>query len=88
MFSEYGVRTCRPLPSISISLNYIGFIDIIQSTTEVWYQSLIPGTPPQISTGPNGLQRFDYVVQSAEAHGIKLIINFVNNWSDYGRIPA
>lgn len=26
----------------------------------------------------------DYVVKSAEAHGIKLIINFVKNWTDYG----
>jgi mannan endo-1,4-beta-mannosidase len=44
-------------------------------------QSLIPGTTPQINTGPNGLQCLGYVVQSAEAHGLKLI-NFVNNWSD------
>jgi len=28
------------------------------------------------------------VVSSAESHGIKLIINFVNNWSDYGGMPA
>ncbi|XDG08384.1 hypothetical protein ABKA04_007999 [Annulohypoxylon sp. FPYF3050] len=41
-----------------------------------------------INTGANGLQRLDYVVQSAEKRGIKLIINFVNNWSDYGGMPA
>ena len=33
-----------------------------------------------INTGEYGLERLDYVVQSAEAHGISLIINFVNNW--------
>lgn len=34
-----------------------------------------------INTGEYGLQRLDYVVQSAEAHGVSLIINFVNNWT-------
>lgn len=30
----------------------------------------------------------DYAVSSAEKHGIKLVLNFVNNWSDYGGIAA
>ena len=54
----------------------------------VWYQSFVSGQSPVINTGANGLQRLDYVVQSAAAHDVKLIINFVNNWSDYGGIPA
>ncbi|KAL4735587.1 glycoside hydrolase superfamily [Aspergillus similis] len=41
-----------------------------------------------INTGENGLQRLDYVVQSAEQRGIKLIINFVNYWDDYGGMNA
>jgi mannan endo-1,4-beta-mannosidase len=65
-----------------------GFNDITSATSGVWYQSFIPGASPVINTGANGLQRLDYVVSSAEAHGIKLIINFVNNWSDYGGMPA
>ncbi|QSZ35586.1 hypothetical protein DSL72_008456 [Monilinia vaccinii-corymbosi] len=67
-----------------------GFNDVTsaQGSGSIWYQSLIPGQPPVINTGANGLQRLDYVVQSAQAHGISLIINFVNNWSDYGGIPA
>lgn len=66
-----------------------GFNDVnnIPSSGTVWYQSL-SGTTPTINTGANGLQRLDYVVKSAEAHGIKLIINFVNNWDDYGGIKA
>ncbi|EHL00426.1 putative mannan endo-1,4-beta-mannosidase A [Glarea lozoyensis 74030] len=44
--------------------------------------------PTSINTGANGLQRLDAVVRAAEKHGIKLIIPFVNNWSDYGGIPA
>ncbi|KAL4786523.1 glycoside hydrolase superfamily [Aspergillus varians] len=41
-----------------------------------------------INTGEDGLQRLDYVVQSAEERGIKLIINFVNYWDDYGGMNA
>jgi mannan endo-1,4-beta-mannosidase len=46
----------------------------------VWFQSFVSGASPVINTGTYGLQRLDYVVESAEAHGISLIINFVNNW--------
>jgi mannan endo-1,4-beta-mannosidase len=68
--------------------HFLGFNDITSSTSGVWYQSFIKGQQPKINTGSNGLQRLDYVVSSAAAHGIKLIINFVNNWSDYGGMPA
>lgn len=65
-----------------------GFNDITSATDSVWFQSFISGEEPQINTGTNGLQRLDYAVSSAEAHDIKLIINFVNNWSDYGGMAA
>lgn len=66
-----------------------GFNDVntTPGSGNVWYQSL-SGSTPTINTGANGLQRLDYVVKSAEVHGIKLIINFVNNWDDYGGIKA
>lgn len=66
-----------------------GFNDVntIPSSGTVWFQHLTNGTAT-INTGADGLERLDYVVSSAEAHGIKLIINFVNNWSDYGGIAA
>lgn len=66
-----------------------GFNDVnnIPESGAVWYQSL-SGSAPTINTGANGLQRLDYVVKSAEAHGIELIINLVNNWDDYGGIKA
>lgn len=66
-----------------------GFNDVTTkpSGNTVYYQYLST-TAAQINTGPNGLQRLDYVVQSAARHGISLIINFVNNWSDYGGMPA
>ncbi|KAE8453973.1 hypothetical protein EG329_007749 [Mollisiaceae sp. DMI_Dod_QoI] len=65
-----------------------GFNDVTQTTSGVWFQSFVSGRTPQINTGANGLQRLDYVVSSADAHGIKLIVNFVNNWGDYGGMPA
>lgn len=53
----------------------------------VYFQLLQNGTAT-INTGSDGLQRLDYVVAAAEKRNIKLIINFVNNWSDYGGINA
>ncbi|KUJ19886.1 glycoside hydrolase family 5 protein [Mollisia scopiformis] len=67
-----------------------GFNDVTStpSSGTVWFQSFVTGSSPVINTGTDGLQRLDYVVQSAEAHGISLIINFVNNWTDYGGMAA
>jgi mannan endo-1,4-beta-mannosidase len=66
-----------------------GFNDVntVPATGTVWYQYL-SATGSTINTGEYGLQRLDYVVSSAEKYGLKLIINFVNNWSDYGGIAA
>ncbi|KAK1777108.1 glycoside hydrolase superfamily [Copromyces sp. CBS 386.78] len=66
-----------------------GFNDVTgkPASGTVWYQ-LLSSSGSQINTGADGLQRLDYVVQSAEKRGVKLIINFVNNWSDYGGMPA
>lgn len=66
-----------------------GFNDVTSTPGQgtVWFQQL-SSAGSTINTGADGLQRLDYVVAGAEARGIKLIINFVNNWSDYGGIPA
>ncbi|KAF9892742.1 hypothetical protein FE257_001144 [Aspergillus nanangensis] len=66
-----------------------GFNDVNEKPAAgtVWYQLHANGTST-INTGRDGLQRLDYVVSSAEKHGIKLIINFVNNWNDYGGINS
>lgn len=53
----------------------------------VWFQYL-SSSGSEINTGANGLQRLDWIVEAAENHGIKLIINFVNNWDDYGGMKA
>lgn len=57
------------------------------SSGTVYFQSF-SGSTATINTGTNGLQRLDAVVKSAEKYGIKLIINFTNNWTDYGGMAA
>ncbi|ETS04541.1 beta-mannase, partial [Trichoderma reesei RUT C-30] len=66
-----------------------GFNDVNTqpSPGQIWFQKL-SATGSTINTGADGLQTLDYVVQSAEQHNLKLIIPFVNNWSDYGGINA
>jgi mannan endo-1,4-beta-mannosidase len=66
-----------------------GFNDVktVPGSGTVYFQSF-SGSTATINTGANGLQRLDAVVKSAEKHGVKLIINFVNNWTDYGGMAA
>lgn len=66
-----------------------GFNDVqtVPGSGTVYFQSF-SGSSATINTGANGLQRLDAVVRSGEQHGIKLIINFVNNWNDYGGMSA
>lgn len=66
-----------------------GFNDVntIPSSGTVYYQYL-SANGSTINTGADGLQRLDVVVAMAEKYDLKLIINFVNNWSDYGGIAA
>ncbi|KAF3760942.1 family 5 glycoside hydrolase [Cryphonectria parasitica EP155] len=52
------------------------------------YFQVLNSTGSYINYGPDGLQRLDYAVHAAEQHGVKLVLNFVNNWSDYGGIAA
>ncbi|KAK8114769.1 fungal cellulose binding domain-containing protein [Apiospora kogelbergensis] len=66
-----------------------GFNDVTAKpgSGTVYFQQLSAGGST-INTGVDGLQRLDYVVAAAEIRGLKLIINFVNNWDDYGGIAA
>lgn len=66
-----------------------GFNDVntIPSSGTVYYQYL-SANGSTINTGADGLERLDVVVAAAEKYGLKLIINFVNNWTDYGGMAA
>lgn len=46
------------------------------------YFQVLNSTGSYINYGPDGLERLDYVVHSAEKHGVKLVLPFVNNWGD------
>jgi len=54
-------------------------------THSVWFQ-VLNSTGSFINWGANGIQRLDYVVSSAEKHGVKLVLPFMNNWDDFGGI--
>lgn len=52
------------------------------------YFQILNSTGSYINFGADGLQRLDYVISSAEKHGVKLVLPFINNWGDYGGIAA
>ncbi|KAE8441983.1 hypothetical protein EG329_004109 [Mollisiaceae sp. DMI_Dod_QoI] len=52
------------------------------------YFQILNSTGSYVNFGSDGLQRLDYVISSAEKHGVKLVIPFINNWGDYGGIAA
>ncbi|KAG7376428.1 hypothetical protein PHYPSEUDO_013576 [Phytophthora pseudosyringae] len=63
-----------------------GFADLTKTGTapyNIVYQ-LWENGKATINTGNNGLGYFDKVVAAAKAAGVKLVVPFVNNWSDYG----
>ncbi|KAL4145171.1 hypothetical protein PRNP1_012844 [Phytophthora ramorum] len=67
-----------------------GFADLTEAGTapyNIVYQ-LWEGGKPTVNTGDNGLGYFDLVVAAAKAAGVKLVVPFVNNWSDYGGIDV
>jgi mannan endo-1,4-beta-mannosidase len=69
-----------------------GFLDIgnqdgsnsVRGPADGVYFQYWDGDSPAYNDGPNGLQRLDYVLDSARRHGIKLIIPLTNNWNDFG----
>ncbi|KAH8548436.1 glycoside hydrolase family 5 protein [Umbelopsis sp. PMI_123] len=55
-------------------------------TNSVWFQQWNSATKTMTinDDASTGLGRMDYVIQQAQAAGIKLILTLNNNWSDYG----
>jgi mannan endo-1,4-beta-mannosidase len=39
---------------------------------------------PALNTGENGLVKLDYALYKARQNGLKIILPFTNNWSDFG----
>ncbi|KAA1477226.1 CEL4a mannanase [Dentipellis sp. KUC8613] len=61
-----------------------GFNDVTTAQNYGAYYQLWQNGKATFNTGSYGISRFDYVVSSAKAHGIRLIVTLTNNWSDYG----
>ncbi|MFL6142308.1 MAG: cellulase family glycosylhydrolase [Labedaea sp.] len=69
-----------------------GFLDIgnqdgsnsVRGKADGIYFQYWDGDSPAYNDGPDGLQKLDYVLASARAHGIRLIIPLTNNWNDFG----
>ncbi|KAK0772435.1 hypothetical protein LTR75_017415 [Friedmanniomyces endolithicus] len=53
----------------------------------VFFQ-LLNSTGSYINYAANGIPRLDAVVSYAEHTGLKIVLNFVNNWSDLGGIAS
>lgn len=68
----------HPIPTFTLPL-----VHIRPQNFGAYYQLWTNGVPT-VNTGADGLAKFDYVVSSAKAHGIRLIVALTNNWSDYG----
>ena len=62
------------------------FADAAQSGNGVAFQYLENGVL-KIDDGPDGLQRLDAVIQTADQLGLKLILPLVNHWKDFGGMP-
>ena len=74
-----------------------GFIDIGStdgsmktidgSKNGVYYQYWDPSTgAPAYNDGSTGLEHLDYALADAKAHGLKVIVDLTNNWSQFGGI--
>ena len=65
----------------------IGFADGTQSVAgkpNGIYFHYWTGTAPAFNDDDNGLKRLDYVIYKASQSGIRLILPFTNNWTDFG----
>ncbi|KAG6897569.1 hypothetical protein C0992_000157 [Termitomyces sp. T32_za158] len=52
-----------------------------------WFQLIANGTQ-SVNVGANGLQKLDKVVESAQNHGIYLVISLTNNWDPASTDPS
>ncbi|KAG8844040.1 hypothetical protein FRB96_003304 [Tulasnella sp. 330] len=78
-----GVRVVRTWGFNAINTTELA---TAKATNLTYYQVWSPDGTYAINIGPQGLERLDYVVQTAGKYGIKLIINFTNDWIGYGGI--
>ncbi|KAF8654137.1 hypothetical protein AX16_003668 [Volvariella volvacea WC 439] len=65
-----------------------GFNDVETVPSEgTWFQ-LIKDGAASVNTGPNGLQKLDKVIRSAQNNGIYVILSLTNNWNPSDSDPS
>ncbi|KAK5108877.1 hypothetical protein LTR62_007767 [Meristemomyces frigidus] len=64
-----------------------GSVNTDPGPDSVFFQ-LLNSTGSYINYAANGIPRLDAVVSYAERVGVKVVLNFVNNWSDLGGIAS
>lgn len=70
----------------SREIGTVGGSDSVDPSQDGFYlQAWDPAAgAPVFNDGATGLQHLDYVLASARAHGVRLVIPFVNNWNNFG----
>ncbi|KDQ63662.1 glycoside hydrolase family 5 protein [Jaapia argillacea MUCL 33604] len=75
-----GVKVLR-----TWGFNAINGSELANATaTNLTYYQLWNSSTWELNEGPQGLQRLDYVIESAAKYDIKIILTFTNNWFGYG----
>ena len=62
-----------------------GWLESVQEGVNFQYWN---GSQPAYNDGATGLQHLDYVIAKAGQLGLKLVIPFTGNWSDFGGMDA
>lgn len=83
-FLDVGVDT----GTIDSQTGYRVFTDNLEGSGEkegIYYQYFDSSkNRPVVNEGETGLRKLDYAIYSAQQHGVKLLIPFVNNWEQFG----
>ncbi|KAI9801499.1 MAG: hypothetical protein M1833_002731 [Piccolia ochrophora] len=61
-----------------------GFADANEPTSDKAYFRVLNSTGSFINEGPDGIQRLDHLVSSAEKHGVRVVLPLVNYWAQAG----
>jgi len=64
------------------------FNDVAQIPASGTYFQIVEGCNTTINYGPDGLQRLDRVVATADRYGLKLLLTLTNNWGAELNEPA
>ncbi|KAL9090979.1 MAG: hypothetical protein Q9159_001722 [Coniocarpon cinnabarinum] len=67
------------------------FSDVNTPSDDIYFQQIsadLSGNKTKLNEGPNGITHLDYAIQSAERHGLQLILPLLNGNPDFGGVNA